>query len=151
MATKLKKPLTVRQETYIDEKLKGRSPSAILGRVGDCDRSEKVQRELAVQQHLLAEEVEITRADVITGIRGAIDRAKLQAEPATEIAGWREIGKILGHYAPEVKKLTLSDEQDKVVRKLETLSTQELLAMVEKKRQIRNATVMEGESVNVSP
>lgn len=38
----------------------------------------------------------ITREDVIHGIHEAIGRAKILAEPATEIAGWKEISRISG-------------------------------------------------------
>jgi hypothetical protein len=31
----------------------------------------------------------------------AIDRARVRADPAAQIAAWREIGKMLGYYAPE--------------------------------------------------
>jgi hypothetical protein len=42
----------------------------------------------------------ITKEDVVDGYLGAIDRARLLAEPITEIAGWKEVAKILGHDAP---------------------------------------------------
>lgn len=38
----------------------------------------------------------ITREDVVHGIHEAIGRAKVLAEPATEIAGWKEISRISG-------------------------------------------------------
>ena len=149
-APKPKKPLTERQQTYVDETMMGRSASILLGEVSDCRRSESTQRELQVQQALLSEEVGITRLDVVNGIRDAIERARVQAEPATEIAGWREIGKILGHYAPETRKVLLTDDQDRVVRKLESMTTQELLEMVERKRQIRQGVTYDGQAQTVN-
>jgi len=144
------KPLTPIQEAYVNEKMMGRPPSVLLGRSAEgCAASETVQRELAIQQRILAEEVQISRRDVVEGILAAINRAKLQAEPATEIAGWREVGKILGHYAPETKKVMLTDDQDKIVRKLESMSTAELLQMVERKRIIRQGATIDGESKQV--
>lgn len=130
----MKKPLTKRQATYIDEKMAGRNPSVILGDVKDLNKNPKVQRELQVQQQLLAEEVEISRADVLRGLQAAINRAQVQAEPATEIAGWKEIAKILGYYAPEKKQLVLSEGQDKLLRRLEALPTEELLKLAERRR-----------------
>lgn len=144
------KPLTPKQAAYVEEKLMGRSPSVILGNVQDCDNSTNVQSALAVQQTILAEQVQISRQDVVQGILDAINRAKLQAEPATEIAGWKEIGKILGHYAPETKKVVFTDDQDKVVRKLESMSTQELLEMVQRKRAIQNGTTIDGEATRLN-
>lgn len=142
----MKAKLSKRQKTYVDETMMGRNPSVLLGVVRDCDRSANTQRELQIQQALLSEETGITRQDVVNGIKDAIERAKLQAEPATEIAGWREIGKILGHYAPETKKVLLTDDQDRVVRKLESMTTQELLEMVERKRQIRQGATYDGQA-----
>lgn len=146
---KKQKPLTKKQQTYIDEKMMGRSPSVLLGNVQDCDNSKRTQEELAKQQQLLALDVGITRQDVVNGIMEAINRAKLQAEPATEIAGWKEIGKILGHYAPEVKKVVLTDDQDKVIRKLESLTTAELLALAEQKKQLGIGITINGEATRV--
>ena len=143
------KPLTKKQQAYIDAKLTGRSVSSLLGDTSDCKKSVVVQTELKVQQALLAEEVEITRADVVQGIKDAIERARLQAEPATEIRGWVEIGKILGHYAPETKKLLLSDDQDRVIRKLESLSTAELLALADKKKALTQGATIDGEATRV--
>ena len=137
------KPLTERQQEYVDLKMTGRSPSVILGNVRDIDKNENVQLVLSEARDNLSAEVQITRADVVEGILGAINRAKLQAEPATEIAGWKEIGKILGHYAPEVKKVQLTDGEDTIVRKLESLTTQELLQLVQKKRAAQQATIVD--------
>lgn len=41
--------------------------------------------------------VEITREDVITGLKEAIDQAVILADPTAQIAGWREIAKLLGY------------------------------------------------------
>lgn len=43
----------------------------------------------------------ITKEDVVFGYRDAIDRARIINEPATEIAGWREISKLLGYDTPQ--------------------------------------------------
>lgn len=45
--------------------------------------------------------VNITKEDVIFGMREAIDRARIIAEPATEIVGWKEIAKLLGYDSPQ--------------------------------------------------
>jgi len=139
------KKLTKKQEVYIDEKMHGRDPSVILGDVRSCDRSESTQVALREQQDQLAQEVNITRADVVQGFLDAINRAKLQAEPATEIAGWKEIGKLLGHYAPEIKKVQLTDGQETILRKLEGMSTAELLSLAQRKREL----VINGEAQRV--
>lgn len=45
--------------------------------------------------------VNITKEDVVHGMREAIDRARILAEPATEIIGWKEIAKLLGYDSPQ--------------------------------------------------
>jgi hypothetical protein len=142
--------LTEKQKIYVNEKMMGRKPSVILGFVRDCDKSPKVQEELAEQQQLLRDETNLTRKDVVQGLLDAINRAKMQAEPATEIAGWKEVGRILGVYAPERKELVLSQGQDKVLRHLEALPTQELLEMVEKKRQQRLGVTLDGTATRLN-
>ena len=47
-----------------------------------------------------AEAAQATKIDVMAGLKEAIDMAKLMSEPATMIAGWREIGKLCGYYEP---------------------------------------------------
>ncbi len=44
------------------------------------------------------------------------------------IRGWTEIGKMLGHYAPEVKKVELSMNQRALMNKYEAMSDEELMA-----------------------
>ena len=46
---------------------------------------------------------EITRDDVLEGFKDAIAIARTQSEPMTMIAGWREVGKMLGMYEAKLK------------------------------------------------
>lgn len=84
----------------------------------------------------------VTRQDVIDGIKEAIEQAKLLAEPMAQIAGWREIAKICGHYAPEVKELRLTGSQEAKVKEMQALTDDELLKLAE-------GEVIEGESKRV--
>lgn len=43
----------------------------------------------------------ITKEDVLFGVRDAIDRARILADPETEIKGWAQISKMLGYDAPQ--------------------------------------------------
>ena len=76
---------------------------------------------------------QITRTDVINGVMEAIDMARLCADPGVMIKGWSEIAKMLGHYAPEVKKIELTSGQSNLSKKLEGLSDEELMAIAEGK------------------
>lgn len=46
------------------------------------------------------ERVRLTKEDVVFGVHDAIGRARVLAEPATEIRGWEVISKMLGYDAP---------------------------------------------------
>lgn len=70
-----------------------------------------------------------SRRDVLEGIADAIEQAKTMADPMAQIAGWREVAKICGYYAPEVKKVELTHSHKRKLDELELLSDQELLEM----------------------
>jgi phage terminase small subunit len=80
----------------------------------------------------------IRKKDVILGVLDAIDRARMAGEPNTEINGWKEVSKLMGFYAPEVKRIDLNVTQGKLKSKFEQMSDQELLEMASR-------TVIEGE------
>ena len=131
--------LTEKQSAYVDGIMKGKdriraaadagfaSPAA---HQGDPEKSVQVRRALAEARSELSSAAQISRADVIDGIAEAINLARLSADPATMIKGWSEIGKILGHYAPEVKKLEISAEARNTQQKLSIMSEQDLLDII---------------------
>ena len=95
----------------------------------------------AMLEELMAEAREqysITRDDVIKGLSDAINDAKLLSDPNAQIAGWREIGKMLGYYAPEEKKITLTADQQHLRNQLEGMSEEDLL-------QLADASAIDGE------
>ncbi len=73
----------------------------------------------------------IKRVDIVNGILDQIHKADQQAEPATAIKGWTEIGKMLGFYEPQVIKHEISMSQGKLKSKMEAMSDEELLAIAE--------------------
>jgi phage terminase small subunit len=74
----------------------------------------------------------MTRERVVQELLEAIDMARQQADPGTMIAGWREIGRLCGFYAPEVKKVDIGINARRVIGKLEALSDAELLQLTQK-------------------
>ena len=90
------------------------------------------------------ESIVASRKMVLEGFLEAIEQAKLQADPAVQIAGWREIGKMCGYYAPEVKEVNVNVSAKRTIGQLEVLSDAELLEMIEKDRQ-----AIEGEAMEV--
>lgn len=69
----------------------------------------------------------LTRSDVIEGLRAAIEDAKMLADPSSQIKGWSEIARILGFYQPDKKEIVLTASQQEVIRKLDVLNTEQLL------------------------
>lgn len=84
---------------------------------------------------------DMSRKRVMDGFLEAIEQAKIMSEPMTQIAGWREIAKMCGYFAPEVKKLDINVTSQRVLSTLETLSDHDLLEMIEK-----DAEMIEGEA-----
>lgn len=81
------------------------------------------------QQYL--EQIDISREDILRGFLSAIADAKQLSDPATQIAGWREIGKFEGQYAPDRKEVNISGSIEHVEKKIESMSTNELMEYME--------------------
>jgi phage terminase small subunit len=82
---------------------------------------EKVKYEQAAQ---------MTRKKVMDGLLEAVEMAKLMAEPASMIAGWREIGKMCGYYEPVKKTIDVNVTGNVVMERLNRLSDAELLKLI---------------------
>lgn len=85
-----------------------------------------------------------SRKRVLEGFLEAIEQAKVMADPAVQIAGWREIGKMCGYYAPEVKEVNINVGAKRLVSQLEVMSDQELLDLIESDKE-----TLEGEAHEV--
>lgn len=80
-------------------------------------------------QHEARKKFDISRDDVVQGLQKAIEQADLLEEPMAQIAGWREIAKVLGHYEPETKKIILSTQEEERKRQLGLLDERKLLEL----------------------
>lgn len=90
-----------------------------------------------------------SRKQVLEGFLEAIEQAKMMSDPAVQIAGWREIGKMCGYYAPEVKEVNINVGAKRVIGQLEVMSDQELLEMIEKDREaIEGAVTQVAEDID---
>jgi phage terminase small subunit len=145
--------LTPQQAAFVDAKMQGKNnidaarDAGYKGPVANGARVEKtasVQAALAAARDELSSAAQITRADVIDGFMEAINMAKLAADPASMIKGWSETAKVLGLYAPEVKKVEISGSQKRLQSKYEAMSDMELLDIIEGR-----VKLIEGESVRV--
>lgn len=124
------------QEVYVDGIMSGLSQSAAAAAAGNNNGTQmagvtRVQAEIARARQHIEDTTLLRRVDIIDGILSGISQAQLIGDPANIIKGWVEIGKILGHYAPEIKHVILTDGQARLRTKYEALSDEELLAIAE--------------------
>lgn len=74
---------------------------------------------------------QMTRKRVMDGLLEAIDMAKMMSEAGNMIAGWREVAKMCGYYAPVEKKITVDTAGNAIAERLNRLSDAELLKLIQ--------------------
>ena len=90
-----------------------------------------VQAAVAERQALVAEELEVTRQEVMRGLLDAVEIARLQADPGAMVKAWSEIARMCGYYAPERKQVDVSVSAKRMVDQFEVMSDAELLKIVQ--------------------
>ena len=123
--------VTEQQAKFVDGIMKGKSTNAAGIAAGYANpsvpmTSETVRKEIALAREKLTDITQIKRVDVVDGILDGIAMARMQGDSANVIKGWTDIGKILGHYAPEVKQINVNMNQQRLISKFEALSDEEL-------------------------
>jgi hypothetical protein len=145
MAAKRKpSAITEEGERFVEAKMAGLNDrqAKLVSGVGSTD-TEAIRHQLTVARSWLRNTTQITRLNVIEGVVDGIEIARMQGDAGNVIKGWTEVGKILGHYAPEIKKIELSMEQGRLKSKFEALTDEELLA-------IAQGSVIDGECEEIS-
>jgi hypothetical protein len=99
--------------------------------VNDLEKTPAVINLLKAEHRKNAYMLGMTRETVLQGMRDAVDQAVMLADPMSQIAGWREIAKICGFYAPEVKKIVLGKRAERVLAEFEQMGDDELLQLAE--------------------
>jgi|SRR6187551_1452239 len=140
--------LSDREQVFVDNIMSGMPPTtaALMSNTtpGYTQHLPRVQAEVARARQEVEDVTLLKRLDTINGILEAIQMAKLISDPTAMIRGWVEIGKILGHYAPEVKEIRITGDQAKLRRQLEDLTDEELY-------EIANKQVVDAEFTDVTP
>lgn len=138
--------LNHRQLAYAQIRARGveRQQSAVLAGYADADNagvqveeSHDVQAEIERLRAETAVNAGVTKEMVAEGLKDAAELAKQMADPSGMVAAWRELGKLLGFYAPAVKKLEKGINKHDLLRAMDELSDAELL-------QMRNGRVVDG-------
>ena len=133
------KPLTEMQRAFVQFWAEGDSIQSASRRAGYNDgasvayRMTKMPNVLKLKAELSAkyeEASQMTRKRVMDGLLEAVDMAKLMAEPASMIAGWREVGKMCGYYAPVEHRVKVDVSGNVVLERLNSMSDAELLKII---------------------
>ena len=106
----------------------GNSPAVAVARLL---ANPKIQVALKEAYTKLEHKALMTRKRVLDGFLEAIDQAKVMSEPMAQIAGWREIARMCGYFAPETRNVNVNISTNRVVSQLELKSDAELLQIIE--------------------
>lgn len=131
--------LTEKQNNFVEALLDGKTQSAAAAEAGYAnasggavaEHSANVQHALREARNELSSAAQVKRADLVEILMESIGMARMMADPMGMIAGAREVGKMLGLYAPEEKKIDLTINQERLLRQYEELSDDDLLRVIE--------------------
>lgn len=135
------KPLTDKQKLFVKFWAEGDSIQGASRRAGYCDGAQMAYRMVKMPNILklrdeyaakYEEAAQMDRKQVMEGFKEAIEMARLMAEPANMIAGWREIGKMCGYYAPVETRVKVDVTGNLVLDKMNSLTDAELLKIISK-------------------
>jgi hypothetical protein len=82
------------------------------------------------EKRLYEEASQMTRKKVMDGLLEGIEMAKLMAEPASVINGWKTVGQMCGYFEPVKKKLEITVKGQIAMQKMELLSDEDLIKML---------------------
>lgn len=137
-----------KSKLFVEARARGqtrREAAASAGIAGDgssTDALPSVQEELARIRSLMAIDSGVTKQTIIDGLVAAAAMAQMIGEPQGMVAAWRELGKLLGHYAPEVKKIEKGINKRDLLTALDQLDDAELM-------RLQGGRVINGESKRV--
>ena len=84
---------------------------------------------LAARQALYADELQVTKEDVVRGLLRAIGLARARENPAAMIQGCAALAKLCGFYAPERQQVELSSDTTALQAKFVAMSDAQLLSI----------------------
>lgn len=133
--------LTPRQARFLDQYLAtgcaakaavaaGYSPNG--AKVTGCRllTNPNLKRAIEVRRQADATRLSITRENVLQRLLEAFDMAREQREPAAMVAAARELGKMLGFYAPAQARVTVDVAAEAERGRIAALSDAELFGLI---------------------
>lgn len=97
-----------------------------VGGINAALQDPRVQEFLAELRQGQKKRAQVTRDEVILGIKDAIDRARVLGEPRTEIAGWESINKMMGFNAPDRVVHELPEDTRELMEMLKEMSSDQI-------------------------
>lgn len=89
-----------------------------------------VRAAIAARQGVDSQRLQLGRQEALEGLLQAVQQARALGDPMAMIAGWREIGRMMGFYAPERRQVEVSAAAEGEMGRLERLSDDELLKLM---------------------
>ena len=137
--------LTQRQARFVEEFLRDANGTQAAIRAGYGVVSARVtahrlltnaavSEAIGARQHADRQRLGMEREDVLKGLLEAVYMAREQMNPAGMVAGLREIGKLMGLYAPQHIQLAMEPVAMQELQVLESMSDTELLALIHQER-----------------
>jgi phage terminase small subunit len=142
-----RQPITEQQRTFVKHRVLGMSIVASARLAGYADpetngyrleKTPKLVKLMASERVKYEAAADITRREVIEGIKEGIEIGKAMQEGAVVINGWEKVAKICGLNAPERKEINVNLSGKAQIEHLRTLTDEQLL-------ELANAEVLEGE------
>lgn len=133
------RPLTEKQKLFVSEWAKGETILSASVRAGYADSGQmgyRMSKDPAIlklynfEKAMYAESCQMTRKKVMEGLLEGVEMAKLMSEPASVIAGWREVGRMCGFYEPVKRTIDVNVKGNVIVKHLEALGDADLLKIV---------------------
>lgn len=135
-------PLSTRQRSFVHAYVESGNGAAAAIKAGYSERSAKVtasrlltkanvRTAVRTQQEEIAKRLDLSREKVLAELQEAVNVARMKGDAQAMVAAWREVAKICGFYAPERKSLKTSETGHEALRRLESLSDFELLALAD--------------------
>lgn len=106
-------------------------------------RHEGVQELLAEARAEITDLTTIKRLDVLNMFLEAINMARTMADPANMINGADKIAKMMGYYAPEVKKIEHSLDHDALKTKFQQMTDEELMELAAGRAKVVDGEVLQ--------
>ena len=132
--------LTARQEKFVEHYTTCSNATQSAVRAGYSSKTARVigsenllkpavKAAIEARQRVFAQELRITKGDVLAGLLSAINMAREQQNPGAMISGLVQIAKMLGYFEPERISVALSGDAERLQAKFVAMSDTELLAI----------------------